>query len=75
MQFSRQFYIAQWYRDCSVETDQLNKKAKAPKTNVDADEIAEEKEKIESLLQHNEVTKEFLLSHIIAKSAAFASFK
>ena len=73
-QFSRQFYVAQWYRDCSVESEKLNKQQKKLK-NKEEEEL-ENFERNNNLLQENELRKGFLLDQINVKGlGVFAKFK
>ncbi len=76
LQFSRQFYIAQWFRDCSVEVEKVNKaQEKQSKDNTDAEELAKTLEKNQKILHHAERRKVFLLEQVNSKIGVFANFK
>ena len=70
-QFSRQFYIAQWYRDASVEVEKLTKQ----QARSDPDEVTEEYEKANEVLQSAEARKQLLFEHINTKVGMFATYK
>ena len=74
LQFSRQFYIAQWFRDCSVEVEKVNK-AQEKADNKDNKELSKAMEKNKKILQHAEKRKVFLLEQVNSKIGAFANFK
>ena len=76
LQFARQFYVAQWYRDANVEVEKLTKQQQAPKTTKDPDELAEELERIKDATEKAERRKQALFHHInTRKIRAFSSYK
>ena len=76
LQFSRQFYIAQWYRDCSVEAEKLNRKLEKHKDEDEEDEkIAAELEKEKDIMQVTEKRKDFLVLQMLTSFGAFAKYK
>ena len=73
-QFSRQFYIAQWFRDCSVEVEKVNK-AQEKQDSKDSKELSKAMAKNQKILQHAEKRKLFLLEQVNSKIGVFANFK
>ncbi|KAL3869511.1 hypothetical protein ACJMK2_042182, partial [Sinanodonta woodiana] len=67
--FARQFYIAQWYRDVTVEAQKQNK--------IDEDREFDEKEdeKTTEVLQNAEKRKSFLLTQVATNYKPFSSYK
>ncbi len=74
--FARQFYIAQWFRDCSREVEKITEaEEKAKRSNQDPEELAEELERNQDTLQDAENRKLFLLEQVNSKVGVFANFK
>ncbi len=74
--FARQFYIAQWFRDCSREVEKITEaEEKAKRSNQDPEELAEELERNQETLQDAENRKLFLLEQVNSKVGVFANFK
>ncbi|XP_025080871.1 nipped-B-like protein B isoform X1 [Pomacea canaliculata] len=75
LQFARQFYIAQWYRDTTVEAE---KKIKAHHNTSGSDEEdfnETEAEKTTEVMQNVEKRKSFLLSQIASSHSALSSIR
>ena len=69
LQFARQFYIAQWFRDTTKEAQ------KNIKQHADEDFNAEEDEQTTDKMMDVEAQTKFLLSQVEANYKPFTSFK
>lgn len=73
-QFARQFYIGQWYRDCTMEVEKATKAAQN-KSGDSENDLAEEMDKVKEVQAEVERRKVFLLAQMKGHIGAFATFK
>lgn len=75
LQFARQFYIAQWYRDTTVEAEKKIKQQQNTSVSDDEDFNETEAETTTEVMQNVEKRKNFLLSQIASAQTALATYR
>jgi cohesin loading factor subunit SCC2 len=73
-QFSRKFYIAQWFRDTTLETEKAMKSQKDEESS-DATHHAKELETTGQIMHRAENRKKFLRSIIKTTPSQFSTLK
>ncbi|KAK7495047.1 hypothetical protein BaRGS_00013687 [Batillaria attramentaria] len=75
LQFARQFYIAQWYRDTTVEAEKKIKQQQNTSGSDDEDFNETEAETTTEVMQNVEKRKTFLLSQIASSQSVLETFR
>ncbi|XP_076440937.1 nipped-B-like protein A isoform X2 [Babylonia areolata] len=75
LQFARQFYIAQWYRDTTVEAEKKMKQQQNTSGSDEEDFNETEAETTTEVMQNVEKRKNFLLSQIASAQNTLATYR
>ncbi|KAL8600997.1 hypothetical protein ACOMHN_030654 [Nucella lapillus] len=75
LQFARQFYIAQWYRDTTVEAEKKMRQQQNTSGSDDEDFNETEAETTTEVMQNVEKRKNFLLSQIASTQNTLATYR
>ncbi|ELU12686.1 hypothetical protein CAPTEDRAFT_160616 [Capitella teleta] len=79
LMFARQFYIGQWFRDCTIEVEKAARRKEAKTKSKDHEEdvgkdAADEMEDTRLMQELVEKRKGFLMEHMASRVGIFANF-